>query len=93
MKTILVTLVLFHLSRVKTIKVFDTKMNSIEANRPDGGRKTSESRRAPFAGLRVILYLRAETDSAQPIRVVRDSCVKGEASKMLTHLLRNFDIQ
>jgi hypothetical protein len=38
---------------------------------------TSEMRRAPFAGLQVILYLRAGTDSAQPIRVVRDSCVKG----------------
>ena len=77
MKTILVTLVLFHLGRVKTVKVFDTKMKSIVADRPDGGRKTSERRRAPFAGLRVILYLRAGTDSAQPIRVVRDSCVKG----------------
>ena len=32
--------------------------------------------RTPVAGLRVILYLRAGTDSAQPIRVVRDSCVK-----------------
>ncbi len=51
MKTILVTLVLFHLGRVKTIKVFDTKMNSKVANRPDGGWKTSERRRAPFAGL------------------------------------------
>jgi hypothetical protein len=77
MKTILVTLVLFHLSRVKTIKVFDTKMNSLGADRPDGGRKTSQERRTPFAGLRVILYLRAGTDSAQPIRVVRDSYVKG----------------
>ncbi len=77
MKTILVTLVLFHLSRVKTVKVFDTEMSSIEANRPDGGRKTSARRRAPFAGIRVILYLRAGTDSAQPIKVVRDSCVKG----------------
>jgi hypothetical protein len=76
-KTILVTLVLFHLSRVKTIKVFGTKMNSIVANRPDGGRKTSEYQKAPFAGLRVILYLRAGTDSVQPIRVVRDSYVKG----------------
>jgi hypothetical protein len=35
-----------------------------------------EKRRTPFAGLQVILYLRAGTDSAQPIRVVRDSCVK-----------------
>ena len=43
----------------------------------DDGQKTSEERRAPFAGLRVILYLRAGTDSAQPIRVVRDSYVKG----------------
>jgi hypothetical protein len=52
-------------------------MNSIVANRPDGGQKTSEKRRTPFAGLQVILYLHARTDSAQPIRVVRDSCVKG----------------
>ncbi len=52
-------------------------MNSIVADRPDGGRKTSEERRAPFVGLRVILYLRAGTDSAQPIRVVQDSYVKG----------------
>ena len=35
-----------------------------------------ERGRTPFAGLQVILYLRAGTDSAQPIRVVRDSCVK-----------------
>jgi hypothetical protein len=52
-------------------------MNSIVANRPDGGQKTSKRRRTPFAGLLVILYLRAGTDLAQPIRVVRDSCVKG----------------
>ena len=32
--------------------------------------------RTPFPGLQLILYLRAGTDSAQPIRVVRDSCVK-----------------
>ena len=37
----------------------------------------AEKRRTPFAGLQVILYLRAGTDSAQPIRVVRDSYVKG----------------
>ncbi len=43
----------------------------------DDGRKTSDERRAPFTGLRVILFLRAGTDSAQPIRVVRDSYVKG----------------
>jgi hypothetical protein len=36
----------------------------------------AEKRRTPFAGLQVILYLRAGTDSAQPIRVVRDSCIK-----------------
>ncbi len=35
-----------------------------------------EKERTPFAGSQVILYLRAGTDSAQPIRVVRDSCVK-----------------
>ncbi len=52
-------------------------MNSIVANRPDGGQKTSERRIAPFAGLQVILYLHAGTDSAQPIRVVRDSYIKG----------------
>ena len=77
-KTILVTLVLFHLGRVlKLSKCLIQKMNSIVANRPDDGRKTSDQRSAPFAGLRVILYLRAGTDSAQPIRVVRDSYVKG----------------
>jgi hypothetical protein len=73
--------------------VFDTKMNSKVANRPDGGQKTSERTRAPFAGLYVILYLRAGTDSAQPIKVVQDFCVKGLSSKMLAHLLSNFDIQ
>ena len=52
-------------------------MSSVVADRPDGGRKTSQRRRAPFAGLWVILYLRAGTDLAQPIRVVRDPCVKG----------------
>jgi hypothetical protein len=41
------------------------------------GQMTSEMRRAPFMGLRFILYLRARTDSAQPIRVVQDSCEKG----------------
>ena len=46
----------------------------------------SEIRRPPFKGLQVILYLRARTDLAQPIRVVRDSCVKGSASKMLENL-------
>ena len=51
-------------------------MKNIVAQWLDGGRKTSEMGRAPFAGLQVILYLRAGTDSAQPIRVVRDSCVK-----------------
>ncbi len=76
-KTILVTLVLFQLVQVKTIKVFDTWNEKYCCQWLDGGRKTSEARRAPFAGLRVILYLRAETDSAQPIRDVRDSCVKG----------------
>ncbi len=59
----------------------------------DDGRKTSDERRAPFAGLQVILYLRAGTDSAQPIRVVRDSYVKGETNKILAHLLRNLSIQ
>jgi hypothetical protein len=82
-KTILVTLVLFHLGRAKTIKVFDTKMNSEVTNRLDGGRKTSEKRRAPFAGLQVILYLHAGTDLAQPIRVVRDSCVRVKPVKCL----------
>ena len=78
MKTIFVTLVLFHLNGVKTIKVFDTwKWEVLKPIGFDDGRKTSDERRAPFAGLRVILYLRAGTDSAQPIRVVRDSYVKG----------------
>ncbi len=43
----------------------------------DDGKSTAEERRAPFPGLQVILYLRAGTDSAQPIRVVQDSYVKG----------------
>ncbi len=43
----------------------------------DDGPSTAEERRAPFPGLQVILYLRAGTDLAQPIRVVRDSYVKG----------------
>ena len=78
MKTILVTLVLFQSVEVKTIKVFDTKMNRMfKPIGLDDGRLTDEERRAPFAGLRVILYLRAGTDSAQPIRVVQDYCVKG----------------
>ena len=59
----------------------------------DIGQTTSEMRRAPYTSLRDILYLCPGTDSAQPIRVVRDSCVKGSASKMLGHLLRNSDIQ
>ena len=72
------TLVLFHLNGVKTIKVFDTwKREVLKPIGFDDGRKTSEERSAPFKGLRVILYLRAGTDSAQPIRVVRDSYVKG----------------
>ena len=78
MKTILVTLVLFLLNRVKTIKVFDTwNEKYLKPKGFDDGRKTSQERRAPFAGLQVILYLRAGTDSAQPIGVVRDSYVKG----------------
>ncbi len=59
----------------------------------DIGQSTSEMRRAPFEGLHGILYLRAGTDSAQPIRVVRDSCVKGETNKMLAHHLHNLNIQ
>jgi hypothetical protein len=59
----------------------------------DIGQTTSEMRSAPFKGLRVNLYLRAGTDLAQPIRVVQDSCVKGETKKMLAHLLRNLNIQ
>ncbi len=77
MKTIYSDFGFISLGRVKTVKVFDTIMNSIAAERPDGGRKASEMARTPFAGLQVIFYLRAGTDLAQPIRVVRDSCVKG----------------
>jgi hypothetical protein len=67
MKTILVTLVLFQLVEIKTIKVFDTRIKSIVANGLMVVRRPLKMRRAPFAGLRVILYLRAGTDS----------CVKG----------------
>jgi len=44
--------------------MIDLKMGS------DIGQLTSEMRRAPLVGLRVILYLRAGTDLVQPIRVV-----------------------
>ncbi len=65
-------------SRVKTFKVFDKQKCMIELKMgSDIGQTTSELRRGPFVGFRVILYLRAGTDSAQPIRVVRDSCIKG----------------
>jgi hypothetical protein len=73
---ILVTLVLFQVVEFKTIKMFDTIMKSIVANglmvvgRP-------LKREEPPLRLQVILYLRAGTDLAQPIRVVRDSCIKG----------------
>jgi hypothetical protein len=51
--------------------MIDLKMGS------DVGQRTSEMRRAPFVGLQVILYLHTGTDSAQPIRIVQNSCVKG----------------
>ncbi len=58
--------------------MFDTKVDHMfKPIGLDDGRSTVEERRAPFAGLQVILYLRAGTDSAQPIRVVQDSYVKG----------------
>ena len=67
MKKILVTLVLFQLVEFKTIKVFDTRMKSIVANGLMVVGRPLKMRRAPFAGLQDILYLRAGTDS----------CVKG----------------
>ncbi len=73
------TLVLFHLEvAFKTIKVFDTRNGScsFKPKGLDDDSWVDERARTPFAGLQVILYLRAGTDSAQPIRVVRDSCVK-----------------
>ncbi len=70
-------LVLFQMVEFKTIKVFDRRMVRYCSQGPDGGRKTSEEGRAPSRGLRVILYLRTGTDSAQPMRVVQDSCIKG----------------
>ncbi len=77
-KTILVTLVLFHLNRVKNYQsVWYIEWEVLKPIGFDDGRKASEERRAPFTGLRVILYLRAGTDSAQPIKVVRNSYVKG----------------
>jgi len=66
--------VLFHLVDLKRSKWLI--QNSLEMV-SDIGQTTSEMRRALFMRLRVILYLRAGTDSAKPIRVVRDSCVKG----------------
>ena len=59
--------------------MFDTRKSNMQV-KPKGFDDDSwvgeKRRRTPFAGLQVILYLRAGTDSAQPIRVVRDSCVK-----------------
>ena len=67
-------MVLFHLVDLKRSKWLI--QNSLEMV-SDIGQTTSEMRRAPFTGLRVILYLRAGTNLAQPIRVVLDSCIKG----------------
>jgi hypothetical protein len=72
-----VILVLFHYLELKLSKCLIRKNEQYSSQGPDGGRKTFEKARAPFMGLQVILYLRAGTDSAQPIRVVRESCVKG----------------
>ena len=73
------TLVLFHLEVVlKLSKCLIREMDHADF-KPKGFDDDSwvaEKRRTPFAGLQVILYLRAGTDLAQPIRVVRDSCVK-----------------
>jgi hypothetical protein len=77
MKTILVTLVLFHLVDLKLSKCLIQSEWYVKPIGLDFGRRTSGKGSAPFAGLRVILNLRAGTDSGQPIRVVRDSYVKG----------------
>ena len=47
----------------------------------DDGRKTSDERRTPFAGLRVILYLRAGTDSAQPVALREPVAIKSMVFK------------
>jgi hypothetical protein len=64
-KTILVTLGLFQYVEFKTVKVFDTIMNSIIA------------KGLMVVGRRGYGLFYTGTDLAQPIRVVRDSCVKG----------------
>ncbi len=71
MKTILVTLVLFQLVEVKTIKVFDTSNEKYCCQWLDGGWKTSPERRAPSAGLQVILYLGAGTANKSCARLLR----------------------
>jgi len=66
-------------SRLKMFKVFDTKTvydDWVEMG-SGIGQTTSAMRKGPFMGLQVILYLHAGTDLVQPIRVVRDSWVKG----------------
>jgi hypothetical protein len=78
MKTIFSDFDFISFCKVEAIKVFDTNKLMIDLKMgSDIGQSTSEMRKAPFAGLGVILYLCSGTDLAQPIRVVRDSCVKG----------------
>ena len=74
------TLVLFHLEVVLKLSKCLIREMDHEVSKPkslDDDSWIAEKGRTPVAGLQVILYLRAGTDSAQPIRVVRDSCVKG----------------
>ena len=74
----LVTLVLFQSVEFKTYQSILSQSVLWKIRQgSDHGQSTSEMWRAPFLGLLVILYLRTGTDSAHPIRVVRDSYVKG----------------
>jgi hypothetical protein len=68
---ILVTLVTISSIEFKIIKVLETiSLFRLNKEGSDIHATTSGRRRAPFKGLQVILYLRAGTDLAQPIRVV-----------------------
>ncbi len=77
MKTILVTFVLFHSVEFKMFKVFDTKI--VDDWIKDGVRYWSDNlciEKSHLCGVGVILYFPTGSDSAQPIKVVQDFCVK-----------------
>jgi hypothetical protein len=68
-----VTLILFHSIIFKYLKCLRQLSYDKMSSRGSGkGWLTFEMRRAPFAGLQLILYLHAQTDWAQSIKVARE---------------------